>query len=182
MTIGIVGRLTYQKNQIQALRVLNKMKKIEDYQFKIFLIGDNKTTEAKHIKTYLKNNLKNETILLDAQNNIEKYYKMFDLFLLPSLFEGCPNVLFEALLSKCICIVSNSANSDSFIKNKINGFVFDGTDNDFEKKIKNAIDILGSNDHLNIIENGYEYAEKNFSSSKMIESYAEIYHKIKIIG
>jgi len=179
LTIGMVGRLTFQKNQIQALRVLNKIKNETDLRFKIYLIGDNTKYEALEIKKYISKNLIEESILLEAQKEIQEYYRLFDLFLLPSLYEGCPNVLFEALLTKCLCIVSEGANSDSFIKDRINGFVYDGSDKDFEKKLNDVISLIRQKGHLDIVSNGYNYASQNFSTTQMIENYHNVYQTIR---
>ena len=166
ITIGMVGRMTIQKNQIQVLRAVNSL---YNQFFKLYIIGDSNLEEGNNIKNFvITHSLTHKVILLDAQNNIEVYYKRFDIFILSSLYEGCPNALFEALLSKCLCIVSEGANSDHFIKDGFNGLVYDGTDEMLKLKIKKGI-------AKDIISNGYNYAISNFSIRSMIESYAKIY-------
>jgi len=98
--IGTVGRQTLQKNQIQILRVINIIK--NTYKIRFSLIGDKTQNESKRISDYIAlNNLSEYVQVLDAQKEIERYYKKFQIFILSSFYEGCPNVLFEAMLSKC---------------------------------------------------------------------------------
>ena len=179
LTIGMVGRMTFQKNQIQVLRVLSNLKHSVGLNFKFYIIGDSNLDEGVNIKQFIKKNkLVNEVILLDAQKNIEDYYRKFDVFVMSSIYEGCPNVLFEALLSKCLCIVSTGANSDCFVKNGVDGLVYDGSDQMLELKLKEALVLINNGAANEMIINGYKYATDNFSLTTMIDKYHSVYRKL----
>ncbi len=179
ITIGMVGRMTFQKNQIQVLKAIVEMKKVINHSFKLYLIGDSGLDEGVNIKNFIKkNDLIAEVVLLDSQENIEDYYRMFDVFVLPSIYEGCPNALFEAMLSKCLCIISKGANSDFFIKNGVNGLVYDGSDEMLELQLKAAIDLLKKGFANEIILNGYNYAMDNFSLTSMVNKYHNVYNDL----
>lgn len=176
-TIGMVGRVTFQKNQIQLVRVLKDLKHIFD--FELYIIGDDNSDEANEIKIFLsQNGLENNVFLLGGRNNIQDYYGMFDLFVLTSRYEGCPNVLFEALLSKCLCLVSENSNSDNFITDGINGFEYDNSDEMLKEKLLYCYNLLEDNSHKLIIEKGYEYAVENFALEEMIKSYENVYNQL----
>ena len=175
--IGTVGRQTKQKNQIQILRVLNKMRHIHDVSF--FLVGDAGLDQSKSIQDYIvQNRLEDIVTVLDSQNNIQDYYDQFDIFILSSLYEGCPNVLFEAMASNVLAICSCGSNSDSFIQNGINGYVYDGSDQHLEQVLTQ---ILKTKDEfkLNQIRNaGRDFVLDNLSTEVMVENYEAVYLNI----
>jgi len=175
--IGTVGRQAKEKNQIQILRVLNKIRNIHDFSF--FLIGDASLDQSKIIQEYiLQNDLRDIVTVMDSQNNIQEYYEQFDIFILSSYSEGCPNVLFEAMASNVLVISSAGANSDGFIKNGYNGYVYDGTDHDLERKITEILkskDVIG----MSIIKSrGRNFVVSNFSIEVMINNYEKVYFNI----
>lgn len=58
-----------------------------------------------------------------------------DIFILPSLWEGLPIALLEAMYLKKVCIVSNVIGNRDVIHNEVNGFVCDTLD-DYKKVIE----------------------------------------------
>jgi glycosyltransferase involved in cell wall biosynthesis len=114
----------------------------------------------------------------EANPNVEIFFSSINTLVLPSLFEGCPNVLFEALLRKKLCIVSEGANTDGFIVDGMNGYVYDGSDKGLEAAMKNAVMISGHSKEKLIIENGYNYAKENFSMKVMVSKYEELFKTI----
>jgi glycosyltransferase involved in cell wall biosynthesis len=172
ITIGSVGRIHHIKNHIQILRVFNEL---GNDNLELVIVGEDGGQKA-HIEKYIEeNNLTNSVQIISQQNNIEDYYNKFDIFILSSLLEGCPNVLFEAMLCKCFCIISRNANSDDFIIDGENGLVYDGTDGDLKKKLEFAISIKETESFNKISAEGYEYAKSNFSMENMVRSYEDLY-------
>lgn len=92
--IGNVGRLTYQKNQEFAIKILNEL--IKDHvKVKMVFVGDGEDKyRLLNLATSL--NLEKNIIFAGNQNDMEAWYSAFDLFLFPSRFEGLGIVLLEA--------------------------------------------------------------------------------------
>ncbi|MBE0675360.1 MAG: glycosyltransferase family 4 protein [Bacteroidales bacterium] len=175
--IGTVGRQTIIKNQIQILQAINNISR--QYKFHFYLIGDKTQDSSVDNETFVKERKLNDFVtILDSQSEIESYYKMFNIFILSSIAESCPNVLFEAMLSKCICIISAGSNTDNYVQHGINGLVYDGTLRDLERKLIHAIEIIGQALHGQMVENGYKYASENFSVERMVSDYERLYLQI----
>lgn len=120
--IGMVGRISKQKNQLFALKVLNMLLKSK-LKVKLMIIGDNDIKEKKYyenIKEYIySNHLDTQIIFTGLVDNPEKYYSMFDVFWLPSLYEGMPTVGIEAQANGLPIIVSNTVTKSMMISNNI---------------------------------------------------------------
>jgi len=175
--IGTVGRQTAQKNQIQILQAINRISK--KYLLHFFLIGDKSKDSFKDNEDYVKSNeLDKWVTIIDSQPEIESFYKQFNIFVLASFYEGCPNVLFEAMLARCLCIISEGANSDHFVQDGFNGLVYDGSASMLVTKLEAAIEMLRDGNSIKIAENGNRYAQENFSLSQMVNSYETAYEKI----
>lgn len=161
------------------MKVLDNIK--NDISFKFYLIGSKTYDESVTIQQFIiDKHLDDNVVNLDSQPYIEDYYKKFNIFILSSKYEGCPNVLLEAMLSRCLCIISEGANSDQFVIDGVNGFVYDGTNEMLESKLLFAINLLRNGQADAIINNGFDYVNTNFSMSKMVASYERIYEHIAL--
>ena len=102
-----VARYEKQKNHLMLLESYKKIH--ERINAKLFLVGYG--SEKKKINNFIKqNNLQTKIKLITKQKNIFNYYKIADLFVLTSLYEGFGNVLIEAGMFK-IPIISTDCKS-----------------------------------------------------------------------
>lgn len=87
-----VGRLVDQKNHILALKAINKLKK--KINLKLIILGSGEL--KKDLNIFIKKNSLEKNVLI-KDYSLNPYYiiKQSDLFLLPSKFEGMPNILLE---------------------------------------------------------------------------------------
>ena len=101
--VGTVGRNSYSKNQqflIQLASIVN-----DDYVFIIIGEGELRKQLEKQI---LDLNLSSKVILIGNNNEIGSWMSAFDIFLLPSLYEGLPYVAIEAQCSGLLCGFSDA--------------------------------------------------------------------------
>lgn len=94
LLIGHVGKFNNQKNQIYLLNLIKNIKK-SGKSIKLCLIGDG-VNKNRVLQAIRDNSLESEVILLGELSGTNKYYNAFDLFIMPSRYEGLPLVAIEA--------------------------------------------------------------------------------------
>ena len=126
--VGNISRFDVQKNQkliIQAAYYL--IKKYPEMRF--VLVGDGKTMNS--MREYAREaNLGEYVIFAGEENNLPDYYSIFDVFVLPSFWEGMPYVLLEAMASRKAILCSKLPNLLEVIKNDYSALTFDPNDMD----------------------------------------------------
>ena len=166
-----VGRLEIQKDQ---LTILKAIKNIDN----IFLIIIGYGSKKKKLLDYINIiNLKNKVIILDNIKNPYPYFKISDLFILSSLYEGFPNVLTEALMFKLPIISSNcnSGPSEILLQKKGCQIFKKGNHKDLEKKIKKFL----KNKEIIKKRTDYLYSKLNrFEKKFIIKKYNNIFTQL----
>lgn len=94
-----------------------------------------------------------------------------DIFLLPSLWEGLPISLLEAMFMKKICIVSDVIGNKDVIKNEFNGYIC----SDVEQYRDCINKIIKNRNSENIRNNAREDIFRLYDVNIMIEEYKRLY-------
>lgn len=103
--IGHVGRFDPSKNHEFILKLAKRLK-INGRKFVVLLVGTG-PIENEIRNEISKLNLNDEVKMLGVRKDINVLMNLFDVFLLPSLFEGLPLVAIEAQAAGTKCVVSN---------------------------------------------------------------------------
>ena len=116
IVIGHIGRFTNQKNHDFIIE-LARLLKDKNLNFKVILVGDGelKSSVESKVKKY---NLSDCVIFSGIVNNTCDYYSAFDLFILPSLWEGMPVVGIEAQVSDLHCFFSEHIDKKAVLSDK----------------------------------------------------------------
>jgi len=80
-----------------------------------------------------------------APNKLVKMFSTTQLFVLPSLYEGRPNVVVEAMAAGCCVLVSDIGGCTELVSNGVNGLVFPAMD---EKILGEKIEEVASDSSL----------------------------------
>ncbi|MDQ1000334.1 glycosyltransferase EpsF [Neobacillus niacini] len=122
--IGHVGRFYEQKNHVFIVNLAEKMKK-RGLNFKIFLVGDG-PLRSDIEKRVVNKGLDNHFKFLGVRDDVPMLMRIFDVFILPSLFEGLPVVLVESQAIGTPCLVSDVVTDEAdlglglIVKRKLN--------------------------------------------------------------
>ncbi len=101
--LGNIGRLCTQKNHTFLLKVFAKAIK-QNKNAKLLIVGDGEL-KGDLCGEIERLGIKNSVILAGNRNDVHKFYSAFDVFCLPSNFEGMPVVFAECVANglKFVC-------------------------------------------------------------------------------
>lgn len=108
------------------------------------------------------------------QSNIQEIYSNADYFCLPSLFEGFPNVLCEAMSCGLPVVSSNVCDNPNIAEDGVNGYLFNPYDvNQIAESIEHIVNL--TNEEYEIISaRNREKSIQLFSTTAFVDKYIAI--------
>lgn len=179
LKILCVGRFVLRaKKQNVLLRALDYLRKNAPHiRFKCILIGEGK--DKKKILSLIETlTLKEYVQLLPPVTDLRGYYQKADVLIHPSVAEGCPNVVLEAMLSGLPVIVSAYVGRLGIIDDRHNGLVT--RTNDYKDFAEKLMELYKFREHdISIMkENAKKTVLQSFSCANMIQNYRELFQKV----
>ena len=111
IVIGHIGRFVAQKNHTFLIDIFNQFHKKEKNSI-LLLAGQGPLQEE--IKNKVRElGLDDSVRFLGQRNDANELYQVFDVFLLPSLYEGLPVVGVEAQASGLLCFLSDDMTKET---------------------------------------------------------------------
>lgn len=113
LVIGHIGRFVAQKNHTFLIDIFNEVHK-KNKDSILLLVGQGPLMDE--IKEKVNDlNLTNYVKFLGQRNDVNELYQAFDVFVLPSLYEGLPVVGVEAQASGLLCLLSDDMTKETKI-------------------------------------------------------------------
>lgn len=115
LVIGHVGRFVEQKNHRFLIDIFNEVHKQKENSI-LLLAGQGPLMEEmkEKVKTL---GIEASVKFLGQRNDINELYQAFDIFCLPSLYEGLPVVGVEAQATGLLCILSDDMTKETKVLN-----------------------------------------------------------------
>lgn len=179
LCIGNVGRLTAQKNQLFLIEVFNELIKIN--QNSILMIVGNGENKSELLNLINKFKLHDKVLMLGNRNDVNCLMQMFDIFCLPSVYEGLPVVGIEAQAANVPIVFSDSIDKKVRFNNNV---YFMDLKKSAEKWAKLILDVYDSNKKKDrkenntfdtLTSNGYNIT---IESNKLKELYIDRYNSL----
>lgn len=138
LRIVTVARYTGQKN---VLTYMKAVRMVKDMGLNVHFdwYGDKKHNAAYYAeveRAYRSLGIEDYLTLHDPNQKIEEEYRKADIFCLPSLYEGYPNVVAEAMSCALPILCSNVYENPYIVEEGVNGFLFNPENED---EIVNAV-------------------------------------------
>lgn len=125
-----VGRVKEQKNIIRFIKVIDKLRKTSEKRFHVTWFGDINDDYGYQCKSLIETLGLEELIeFKPTQKNIQIEYQKADALCLPSIYEGFPNVIGEAMSCGLPILCSNVCDNATLVDGA-NGMLFNPFDED----------------------------------------------------
>ena len=177
---GSIGRLAYPKNYEFLIENHKKVLSFEP-KAKLVIIGEGPERSKYEglIKVY---GLEKSVFLLGEMREASRYLQAFDLFILPSVFEGLSLSLIEAKISGIKTLASRVGGNEEILGERLCFNLNDREDylNKFREVLASGLkeDVKegsGEKSETNLLAGGEEEELAKFSAKKMSEKYLEFY-------
>lgn len=173
LVIGHVGRFVAQKNHQFLIDVFNDIHS-KCKNSKLLLIGQGPLVDE--IKEKVKTlNLEDSVIFMGQRNDVNELFQAFDVFLLPSLYEGLPVVGVEAQASGVLCVFSTSMTKDVKMLEESLFISLNDNSNVWKDKILSSINYERVNTEQIITDKKFNIKKE---ASRLEDKYLELYKQV----
>lgn len=169
---GIPGRLCREKGHLVAIKAIKKL--ITEYpNVKLLIIG--KGPDEELFKERVKKlNLTSNVIFTGFRRDMENWFEIMDIFLLPSFREGMSITLLEAMAAEKPIICTDIRGNREVITDNVNGLIVKpGNSDEIKEKIKILIEDENLKDKL--AKQAYEDYKNKFTQSIMLDKTSKVY-------
>jgi len=172
-----VGRLETVKGQKYLIEAFDKLAQQHENIY-LWIIGDGSLKED--LFSYVKSKALENTVFFTGNvNNVKDYLCESDVFILPSLSEGTPMALLEAMASGLTIVATRVGENEIALDHGKAGFVIPPASvDDLRSTIASILE--DSIVSRKMGEEAYKLANQKFSSQGMIKKYEELY--LKLLG
>lgn len=171
-----IGRLHKQKNFPLLIESIADL--VTSYpSIKVFIAGEGEDSE-KIEKVVKENDLDNHISLLGRRSDINELLNKSDLFVLPSFWEGMPNVVLEAMAASKPVVCTDVGGASEIIENGKTGYLIPSNDKNSMKKTIIKIIKMKKGDRVIMGNLGRKRVEESFSIEETVKQTESLYEML----
>lgn len=157
--IGHIGRFVAQKNHTFLIDIFNEVHKEKENSV-LLLVGQGPLENAIKEKVN-KLGLENAVKFLGQREDVSELYQAFDVFLLPSLYEGLGMVLIEAQCAGLPCVASTEVPNVAKISELVDFVELNDSTFNWTKQILEGKKLKRDCFKKIVVDNGYSIEKEN---------------------
>jgi len=182
IVITLVGSVEPRKGHDILLKAVSALPAVTRGKIHVAFVGSDKTETGENDKwlhDVIAETATADMVSIYEYQDPELFYKVSDVFVLPSWVEGFPCAVIEAMLSGCVCVRSDTEGASEQIQNGETGFLFDK--GDYRQLSKIMYDVI-ENESLRkkMASAGKQYAFDHFTSDVMAKNTIKVYNKLNL--
>lgn len=175
IVMGFIGRLEEQKGLPYLLQALARLRDESVPDYSLMIVGDG--TLREFLKSEAERLNLSNVHFAGYQRETPAFFRLFDVFVFPSLFEGLPVVLIEAMAAGCAVVSTTIGSVAELVVHGKSGLLVSPKDPD---ALASALKMILTNEALRA-EMGQQAqlrANSEFSVDAMVNRTEDIYRSI----
>lgn len=174
LVIGVVARLHPVKGHKYLIRALPAIKE-RFPNIKCLIVGDGDYRSVLE-KECLEYKVSDIVKFLGFRDDVSDILNMLDVFVLPSVSEGLPNVILEAMASSVPVVATNVGGIPEVVKHNKTGKLIQSKDP--EQLSKAIIEVLEGEKVSTYIQNAHNLIRKKYSLEHQIKQFEKLYTEL----
>ena len=169
--IGTVNERKGQRFIVETLNILNTTGSLPEIHFTIIGDGAIKNELEILVKKY---NIEKYISFIGNSNKVTEYLLQSDIFILPSLDEGFPIAILEAMRASLPIVSTKVGGIPEMLENGVNGIFIDPS----TKGVCDFISNINNYDWKAMGEKSYQIFLEKFTVKTMIDSYSSVMNQL----
>lgn len=169
--IGTVNERKGQRFIVETLNILNTTGSLPEIHFTIIGDGAIKNELEILVKKY---NIEKYISFIGNSNKVTEYLLQSDIFILPSLDEGFPIAILEAMRASLPIVSTKVGGIPEMLENGVNGIFIDPS----TKGVCDFISNINNYDWKAMGEKSYQIFLEKFTVKTMIDSYSSVINQL----
>lgn len=176
--IGFISRMTYQKDPITLIKAFQLLQQKQENRdkFRLLMIGEGDLKEEA-IKLTKESNLTASVRFENFRNDVPDILAALDIYCLPSLWEGLPLGVLEAMASEKIVVASSVDGTREVINHGQNGYLFSSGDYEqLSRLLEEGCQKNATNEKIRL--NAIKTIQDGFTVEKMVSKTERVYQDV----